>query len=73
MVGDQERMMTEFQAAMARLQVLGQNTKKMIDCSDVIPVPKSLPKGHKIQFPPKLSSADLELKARHARFTFGGK
>jgi hypothetical protein len=27
---------------MAKMAVIGQNTKTMIDCSDVIPVPKPL-------------------------------
>ncbi|KAF8175546.1 manganese peroxidase 1 [Pholiota molesta] len=35
MVDDQTRMQTQFKAAMSKLQVLGQNTRKLIDCSDV--------------------------------------
>lgn len=33
-------MSSAFTAAMAKLSVLGQNTRNLIDCSDVIPVPK---------------------------------
>ena len=35
MIDDQNRMMSQFKAAMAKLQVLGQDTSKLIDCSDV--------------------------------------
>ncbi|KAF7303568.1 Peroxidase [Mycena indigotica] len=38
----QSRMTSAFKAAMAKMAVIGQNTNKMIDCSDVIPVPKPL-------------------------------
>ncbi|KAJ7060143.1 putative versatile peroxidase [Mycena amicta] len=38
--GNQALMQSAFRAAMAKLAVIGQNTAKMIDCSDVIPVPK---------------------------------
>ncbi|KAF7303556.1 Peroxidase [Mycena indigotica] len=37
---NQNAMANAFKAAMAKLAVIGQNTAKMIDCSDVIPVPK---------------------------------
>ena len=35
MIDDQNRMMSQFKAAMAKLQLLGQDTSKLIDCSDV--------------------------------------
>lgn len=51
--------MAEFKAAMAKLQVLGQNTRKLIDCSDVVPVPQPFT-GH-IKFPASFSKKDLQL------------
>ena len=35
-------MVAKFEAVMAKMAVLGQNTKKLVDCSDVIPVPASV-------------------------------
>jgi hypothetical protein len=35
-------MQTAFKAAMLKLSLLGQNKAKMIDCSEVIPIPVSL-------------------------------
>ena len=51
-------MASSFQAAMAKLAVLGQDTSKMVDCSDVIPVPKTITKA--ATFPAGLSKADVE-------------
>lgn len=34
---NQSKLQTEFKAAMAKLAVVGQDTSKMVDCSDVIP------------------------------------
>ncbi|KAJ6492963.1 manganese peroxidase 5 [Mycena vulgaris] len=39
---NQAKLQSSFRAAMAKMAVIGQNTKTMIDCSDVIPVPKPL-------------------------------
>ena len=39
-VDQEEHMRDSFTAAMAKLSVLGQNRRHLIDCSDVIPVPK---------------------------------
>lgn len=33
-------MQVNFQTAMAKLAVVGQNVNELIDCSDVIPTPK---------------------------------
>ncbi|KAJ7108198.1 Mn peroxidase MNP3 [Mycena epipterygia] len=55
---NQAKMQTEFKAAMAKLAVIGQNPAKMIDCSDVIPVPK--PVVGKPHLPAGLSMADIE-------------
>lgn len=35
-------MMTNFQTAMAKLAVVGQDVSKLIDCSEVIPKPQLL-------------------------------
>ncbi|KAJ7577804.1 manganese peroxidase 1 precursor [Mycena floridula] len=42
MATNQAKMQSSFKAAMLKLSVLGQNTAKMVDCSDVIPIPKPL-------------------------------
>lgn len=36
---DQSSMVSKFTAAMAKMAVLGQDTKTLVDCSEVIPVP----------------------------------
>uniref|UniRef100_A0A8H7XSS6 Peroxidase n=1 Tax=Psilocybe cubensis TaxID=181762 RepID=A0A8H7XSS6_PSICU len=59
MVNNQERMVTEFKAAMAKLQVLGQDRSKLIDCSDVVPIPK--PFKSNIKFPPTFSRKDVQI------------
>jgi hypothetical protein len=51
-------MSTTFGAAMAKLAVLGQDVKKMVDCSEVIPVPK--PFTGKAMFPAGLGRQDVE-------------
>lgn len=51
--------MSQFHDAMAKMQVLGQNTNKLIDCSDVVPVPK--PFNQNIKFPASFSKKDLQL------------
>ncbi|KAJ7097548.1 manganese peroxidase 3 [Mycena epipterygia] len=38
--GNQAKMQTEFAAAMAKMAIIGQDKTKMVDCSDVIPIPK---------------------------------
>ncbi|KAI9461299.1 manganese peroxidase 1 [Lactarius psammicola] len=54
-VNQQSHMNSAFSAAMAKLSVLGQNTRNLVDCSDVIPVPKPftgsahLPAGSTLQ------------------------
>ena len=32
-------MMSNFQSAMAKLAVTGQNVRKLIDCSEAVPIP----------------------------------
>ena len=50
-----------FSNAMAKLSVLGQDTSQMIDCSEVIPEPKSLPsENSQCVYPAGFSKADVE-------------
>ncbi|KAH9083667.1 heme peroxidase [Lactarius deliciosus] len=54
-VNQEGHMTSAFAAAMAKLSVLGQNPRNLVDCSDVIPVPKPftgsahLPAGSTLQ------------------------
>ncbi|TFK35411.1 manganese peroxidase 1 [Crucibulum laeve] len=66
MVNDQTRMQTQFKAAMAKLQVLGQDVKRMVDCSDVVPVPATF-KGP-IKFPATFSQRDVQQACPELRF-----
>ncbi|PPQ95128.1 hypothetical protein CVT25_011671 [Psilocybe cyanescens] len=59
MINNQQFMMSQFKAAMARLQVLGQDTHKLIDCSDVVPVPQ--PFTQAIKFPASFSKKDVQI------------
>ena len=54
-------MANAFGNAMAKLSVLGQDTSQLIDCSEVIPEPKSLPVEHsQCVYPAGFSNADVE-------------
>ncbi|KAF8184670.1 manganese peroxidase 1 [Pholiota molesta] len=57
MINDQTRMQTQFKAAMAKLQTLGQ--KNLVDCSDVVPVPAAF--AGPIKFPPSFSQSDVQV------------
>jgi hypothetical protein len=56
-------MVSSFKIQMAKLAVLGQNTTKLIDCSDVIPVPKAR-KRSKAFLPANTSMSDIEASVR---------
>ncbi|PPQ64887.1 hypothetical protein CVT26_002605 [Gymnopilus dilepis] len=56
-INNQALMVSEFKAAMAKLQVLGQ--RNLIDCSDVVPVPKTLTTP--IKFPASFSRRDVDI------------
>ncbi|KAF8950638.1 manganese peroxidase [Flammula alnicola] len=58
-INSQARMTANFKAAMAKLQVLGQNTRELIDCSDVVPV--AAPFAGPIKFPASFSQADVQI------------
>ncbi|KAI0790377.1 manganase peroxidase [Abortiporus biennis] len=57
-VNNQAKVQSAFKAAMAKMAVLGQDTSKMVDCSEVIPVPKPLTKA--ATFPAGLGIKDIE-------------
>ncbi|PPQ98451.1 hypothetical protein CVT24_004130 [Panaeolus cyanescens] len=57
---NQSKMQAAFKAAMLKLSLLGQNQNKMIDCSDVIPVPKALPARTKPNLPAGSSMNSVE-------------
>ncbi|KAF7377242.1 Peroxidase [Mycena sanguinolenta] len=60
-VNNQAHMASSFQAAFAKMQVLGQDVSKMVDCSDVIPVPPVLSASAARAFlPPGTSMKDIE-------------
>ena len=39
---NQKKMSHDFAQVMAKVSTLGQDTRKLVDCSDVIPIPKPL-------------------------------
>jgi len=57
-VNNQNKIQSAFKAAMAKLAVLGQDVTKLVDCSDVIPVPK--PNTKAATFPAGLSHNNVE-------------
>jgi hypothetical protein len=68
-VNNQAQMAANFAAAMAKLQVLGQDVSKMVDCSDVIPVPPPLPAAFAKSFlPPGTTMNDVEQACASAAF-----
>ncbi|TDL14922.1 manganese peroxidase 2 [Rickenella mellea] len=63
---NQPLMAQEFAAAMKKLQVLGQDVSKLVDCSEVIPIPKkSTVTPH---FPAGKTHADIEQACATAAF-----
>ncbi|KAJ6577683.1 manganese peroxidase 3 [Mycena capillaripes] len=65
-VNNQAKLQSEFRAAMAKLAVIGQNTKNLIDCSDVIPVPKAV--TGKAHLPAGKTMSDIEQACASAAF-----
>ncbi|KAJ7766976.1 manganese-dependent peroxidase [Mycena maculata] len=60
-VNNQALMASNFQKAFAKMQLIGQDVSKMVDCSDVIPVPPPISAAAaQAFFPPGLSNADIE-------------
>ncbi|KAI0305583.1 manganese peroxidase 3 [Multifurca ochricompacta] len=58
-VGNEDAVKFAFKFEMAKLSVLGQDTSKLIDCSDVIPVPK--PFTGTAHLPAGASLSDVEV------------
>jgi manganese peroxidase len=58
-VNEQEFMMNSFRAAMSKLAILGHNRNDLIDCSEVVPVPKP-PVNKPATFPATKSKKDLD-------------
>jgi len=64
---DRESHMThDFEAAMAKLSVLGQETSNLIDCSDVIPTPE--PFTGRAHLPAGSTLRDIEASCEHIPF-----
>ncbi|KAI0000373.1 manganese peroxidase 3 [Russula vinacea] len=65
-IESEDYMMSTFKTQMAKLAVLGQNTKEMVDCSDVIPMPK--PRVGKAHLPAGTSLQDIEASCDETPF-----
>jgi len=65
-VNDQEKMQTEFGAALFKLSLLGQNAASLTDCSEVIPAPLTF--SGTATLPPGLTSSDVEQACATAAF-----
>jgi len=57
-VNNLPHMASSFKAAYAKLQVTGQNVNKMVDCSDVLPIPPTF--TGRAEFPAGLSRANVQ-------------
>ncbi|KAI0783499.1 Mn peroxidase MNP3 [Abortiporus biennis] len=57
-VNNQAKIQSAFKAAFAKMTILGHSPDSLIDCSDVVPVPK--PNTKAATFPAGLSNADIE-------------
>jgi hypothetical protein len=69
---NQKKMNRDLVAAISKLSILGQNSIELIDCSDVIPVPKPLPPRSKsAAFPNGGMFDDIEVTVRECFVTAG--
>ncbi|KAI0686107.1 manganese peroxidase [Cytidiella melzeri] len=60
-VANQEKMNRDFVQVMSKVSTLGQDMSKLVDCSDVIPIPKALPRGRRsAALPPGKRMSDVE-------------
>lgn len=64
LVNDQQAMQNQFEIAMSQLQLIGQNTLNMTDCTDVIPIPPALPIGVRPHLPAGFSIGQIEKAVR---------
>ncbi|KAI0076585.1 manganese peroxidase 3 [Panus rudis PR-1116 ss-1] len=65
-VNNQSKLQSAFKSAMAKLATLGQNPRSLIDCSDVIPVPK--PVTGRAHFPAGLNRNNVDQACRATPF-----
>jgi cytochrome c peroxidase len=63
---NQQKMQSEFGAALFKMSLLGQNPSKMIDCSEVIPT--GIPFTGQVRLPPGKSQSDIEQACATASF-----
>ncbi|KAJ8695007.1 fungal class II heme-containing peroxidase [Pleurotus ostreatus] len=68
MVNNMPKIQNRFTQVMRKLSLLGHNQADLIDCSDVIPVPKTLTKA--ATFPAGKSQADVEIVCNAAATPF---
>jgi len=66
-VNNQPLMAASFRTSMNKMAVLGQNTKNLVDCSDVLPTPVPALKAP-ATFPPGLSKANLQIACTEFAF-----
>nr|BAG12562.1 manganese peroxidase 3 [Phlebia sp. MG60] len=66
-VNEQELMANAFKNAVSKLAVLGHNSRDLVDCSAVVPVPKPAVRTP-ATFPATTGPQDLELTCRTERF-----
>ncbi|KAL0956143.1 hypothetical protein HGRIS_002306 [Hohenbuehelia grisea] len=66
LVDNQAKLQSVFKASMLKLSLLGQNKAKLVDCSDVIPVPKPL--GGKPHLPAGSSLRDVQAACARSPF-----
>ncbi|TCD65889.1 hypothetical protein EIP91_002049 [Steccherinum ochraceum] len=66
-VNNQQLMVSKFEAAMAKLSVLGQNVAHLTDCSEVIPVPKRAA-SNVATLPPGKTLRDIQASCKRSPF-----
>ncbi|KAL4252075.1 Peroxidase [Abortiporus biennis] len=66
-VNNHDLMVTRFEAAMAKLAILGHNARDLIDCSEVIPVPNSAT-SNTASLPAGFSMGEVEASCDTAPF-----
>ena len=65
--GNHDLMMARFRAAMSKMSLLGQNKRKLYDCSDVIQTPPPL--AHRVPIlPAGVSRRDIEASCKSKPF-----
>ena len=66
-VNEQQFMMSSFRNAMSKLAILGHNRNNLIDCSEVVPIPKP-PVNKPASFPATTGPQDLQLTCKAQKF-----